>query len=126
MSPSYNPASLVREVPTHLSRELIVRNLEATPEYRTRPINQIVENTNITKRAEIKGKVLAVRTLLGGDVTIDRKETKDLLKRDNSWPARRGRTGNLAEQQEVPGHGPRNERESRPTGYVSDLRPREE
>jgi hypothetical protein len=84
----------VKEVPTRLSREIVVRNSEATPEDRSRPINQIVENINRTKSAEIKGKVMAARRLPSGDITItaDTKETKELLERDKSWLAAVSRT----------------------------------
>jgi hypothetical protein len=82
-------ASHVREVPTRLSRELVVRNPEASPEDRKRPISQIVEGINRAKSAEIKGKVLAARRLPSGDITItaDTQETKELLERDSSWLA---------------------------------------
>ena len=87
----------VREIPTRLSRELLVRNPEATPEDRSRPITRIVEDINKTKSAEIKGKVLAARRLPSGDITItaDTKETKELLERDSNWLAAVGQAASV-------------------------------
>lgn len=87
----------VREVPTRLSRELVVRNPEATPEDRNRSITRIVEDINKTKSAEIKGKVLAARRLPSGDITItaDTKETKELLERDSNWLAAIGQAAQV-------------------------------
>lgn len=83
--------------PSRLSRELVVRNPEATPEDRSRPINQMVEEINRTKSTEIKGRVLAARRLPSGDITItaDSKETKELLERDGSWLAAVGQAAHV-------------------------------
>lgn len=51
----------------------------ATPQDRTRPIKQIVEEINKSKSKEIQGKVLAARRLPSGDVlvTADTAWTKE-------------------------------------------------
>jgi hypothetical protein len=77
----------VREVPARLPRELVVTSSNGTPQDRTRPIKQIVEEINKTRSKEIKGKVLAARRLPSGDIVIttDTATTKEQLEKDNSW-----------------------------------------
>ena len=60
----------VREVPTRLAREIVIRCPNATPEDRARPITQLVEEINKKKSKDVLGKVLAARRLLSKDIIM--------------------------------------------------------
>ncbi len=77
----------VREVPTRLPREIVVTSPNATPQDRSRPIKQIVEEINKAKSPEVWGRVLAARRLPSGDivVTTDTAATKEQLEKDSKW-----------------------------------------
>ncbi len=83
----------VREVPTRLAREIVIRCPNATPEDRTRPIARLVEEINKKKSQEVSGKVLAARRLPSGDVVIttNTEKAKEQLEQDSSWLAAVGK-----------------------------------
>ena len=79
----------VREIPTRLAREIVIRCPNATPEDRARPISRLVEEINKKKSQEVSGKVLAARRLPSGDivVTTNTEKAKEQLEQDSSWLA---------------------------------------
>jgi len=79
----------VREVPTRLAREIVIRCPNATPEDRARPITQLVEEINKKKSQDVLGKVLAARRLPSGDivVTTNTEKAKEQMEQDGSWLA---------------------------------------